>query len=109
MEIQHISLANYQQEVSKSDRPVLLDFYADWCAPCRAFAGEIAAFAAKTDRVKVGKINVDESGDLAMTYGVMSIPTLVLVQDGQEVARRVGGGEVADIESFVAENLGAAE
>lgn len=105
MEIKIVNLDNFQQEISKSEMPVLIDFYADWCAPCKVFAGEIAAFAEKTDTVKVCKINVDESGDLAAMYGVLSIPTLVLVQGGKEIARRVGGGEVEDIEAFLDENL----
>ncbi len=105
MEIKQVTLDTFQQEVSKSELPVLIDFYADWCAPCKVFAGEIAAFADKTTDVKVCKINVDASEELAAMYGILSIPTLILVRGGKEIARRVGGGEVEDIEAFVAESL----
>lgn len=101
MAISNITLNNYQAEVSASDKPVLLDFYADWCAPCQMLHPELETFEANTDLVKVGQINVDENGELAQLYGILSIPTLVLVKNGQEAARRVGGCETADIEAFV--------
>lgn len=101
MAIVNISLNNFQSEVSQSEKPVLLDFYADWCGPCQMLHPELESFEANTDLVKVGQINVDENGELAQLYGILSIPTLVLVKNGQEVARRVGGCEAADIEAFV--------
>lgn len=106
MEIVNVNVSNFAQEVTKSDKPVLLDIYADWCGPCKMLAPELEAFASETDSVKVCKLNADESTDLAMIYGVMSIPTLLLFKDGKEIARHVGGCEKQDIADFCKANLG---
>lgn len=106
MEIAKVNVSNFAQEVTKSDKPVLLDIYADWCGPCKMLAPELEAFASETDSVKVCKLNADESTDLAMIYGVMSIPTLLLFKDGKEIARHVGGCEKQDIADFCKANLG---
>lgn len=105
MEIMNITLNNYQQEVGQSEKPVLIDFYADWCGPCKMLAPEVEAFANETEQVKVCRLNVDECQELAAVYGIISIPTLILVKDGKEIARRVGGCEKQDIEDFCNENL----
>lgn len=105
MEITHITLENYAQQVGQSDKPVLIDFYADWCGPCKMLSPEVEAFANENDDIKVCKLNVDECQDLAIVYGIMSIPALILVKDGKEVARQIGGCEKADIERFCRENL----
>ncbi len=105
MEIVKITVENFQTEVSKSEKPVLIDFYADWCNPCKMLAPEVQAFAEETDEVKVCKLNVDECIELAQIYGVMSIPTLILVKNGKEVARRVGGCEKQDIADFCKANM----
>ena len=105
MEIVKVNVSNFAQEVTKQDKPVLLDIYADWCGPCKMLAPELEAFASETDSVKVCKLNADESTDLAMIYGVMSIPTLLLFKDGKEVARHVGGCEKQDIAAFCKANL----
>lgn len=101
MEIISINMNNYTTEVGQSDKPVLIDFYADWCGPCKVIAGEVKAYADSQDEVKVAKLNVDDNGELAMLYSVMSIPTLVLIKDGKEIARKVGGCETKDIIEFV--------
>lgn len=106
MEIVKVNVNNFAQEVTKSDKPVLLDIYADWCGPCKMLAPELEAFASETDSIKVCKLNADESTDLAMIYGVMSIPTLLLFKDGKEIARHVGGCEKQDIADFCKANLG---
>ena len=100
MSVIKLTLENFAQEVLKSDKPVLVDFYADWCGPCQMMAREIDEFAEETDKVKVCKLNVDESTDLAMTFGVMSIPTVILFENGQETKRFVGAKEKDQIAEF---------
>lgn len=105
MAITEVTFQNYQTEVSQSDVPVLLDFYAEWCGPCKMLHPELEAFAEETTDIKVCQINVDNAQELAQLFGILSIPTLVLINGGQEAARRVGGCEKADIDAFVRGNL----
>lgn len=105
MAITTVDLTNFGTEVLKADKPVLLDFYADWCAPCRMMGLEMDAFEAENDSVKVCKLNVDESGELAATFGVISIPTVVLFKNGKEVTRFVGAKEKDQIADFVNQNI----
>ena len=82
---------NFTEEVLNADKPVLVDFWASWCGPCRMFAPIIDAVAEEyPDEVKVGKINVDEESELAQQYRVASIPTLIMFQNGEAVKRSVG-------------------
>ncbi len=101
MAVIKVDVNNFAQEVLKSEKPVLLDMYADWCGPCMMMAPEIEAFAEETDKVKVCKLNVDEATELAITFGVMSIPTVLLFENGQEVKRFVGAKEKHQIAEFV--------
>lgn len=103
MAVTKVNLNNFAQEVLKSEKPVLLDMYAEWCGPCMMMAPEIEAFSEETDKVKVCKLDVDEATDLALTYGVMSIPTVLLIEDGKEVKRFVGAKEKHQIAEFVDE------
>lgn len=90
MEIK-LSTENFEKEVLKSEKPVLVDFYADWCGPCNAMAPVLEELAKELEgKVKVGKINVDENPDIAVEYNVMSIPTLIVFKNEKEEKRLVG-------------------
>lgn len=85
------NLENFKKGVLDSEKPVLVDFYADWCGPCNMMAPIIEELASDLQgKARVGKINVDENQDLAMEYNVMSIPTLIIFKEGKEVKRMVG-------------------
>ena len=86
----NISQNNFQEEVLNSKVPVLLDFWAPWCGPCRMVVPIIDEIAGERSDIKVGKVNVDEQQELAGQFGVMSIPTLVVIKDGQVVNKAVG-------------------
>lgn len=90
MAVLHVNKDNFQQEVLESSKPVLLDFWAAWCMPCRMLSPILDEIAEETDEFKICKINVDEEGDLALQYKVMSIPTLVVMKNGEEVNRSLG-------------------
>ena len=85
-----INKENFQQEVIQSDKPVLLDFWAPWCGPCRMVLPLVEEIAEERADIKVGKVNVDEESELASRFGVMSIPTLVVMEKGQILSRAVG-------------------
>ena len=86
----NITKANFEQEVLKSDRPVLLDFWASWCGPCRMVAPTLDEIAAERQDIKVGKINVDDEPELTAQFRVMSIPTLVVMENGEKVDQALG-------------------
>lgn len=86
----NINKDNFQKEVMESDQPVLLDFWAPWCGPCRMVSPVIDEVAKEVSGVKVGKVNVDEQPELAGKFGVMSIPTLVVMKNGKVVESSVG-------------------
>ena len=86
----NIDLKNFRQEVLESDKPVLLDFWAPWCGPCRMVAPIVEEIAAERDDILVGKINVDEEMELAVQFGIISIPTLVVMKGGEIANKAVG-------------------
>lgn len=90
MSAMHITKNNFQEEVIRSDKPVLLDFWASWCGPCQMVGPILEEIAKEHSDIKVGKINVDEERELAEQFQVMSIPTLVVVKDGRIVNQAVG-------------------
>lgn len=102
MSVITITKENFNKEVLESTKPVLLDFWATWCGPCRMVAPVVDEIAAETPSVKVGKINVDEQRELAEQYNVMSIPTLLVIRDGKVVNKAVGARPKNQILSLLA-------
>ena len=103
MEIE-LTPVNFEEEVLKSSMPVLVDFWAPWCGPCRMLAPILAQIAQeKSGMLKVGKVNVDEATELAAQYGISSIPALLLFKGGQVAAQTVGFIQKADLERFAAQ------
>lgn len=101
-EINDVTDATFESEVLNSDTPVLVDFWAEWCAPCRAIAPIVREIADDNgDKLKVVKINIDESPQTPGTYGVRSIPTILMFKDGQVVSQLVGARPKADFQDMV--------
>ena len=90
MSVINISRTNFAGEVVRSDRPVLLDFWAPWCGPCRMVSPILEEIAQERTDIKVGKVNVDEQPELASQFGVMSIPTMVVMKNGKVVNQAMG-------------------
>ncbi len=93
---------NFEGEVTKSDKTVLIDFWASWCGPCRMMSPVIDEIAEEMgDSIKVGKINIDEERDLAIQYDVMSIPTFIVFKNGKEINRSVGVQDKEEIKGML--------
>lgn len=90
MEVIKLTKDNFEEEVKKSDKHVLVDFYADWCGPCQMQGPIIDKVASENDSFKIGKVNVDEQQELAMEYGVMSIPTIMVMKNGEITYKESG-------------------
>ena len=101
MSVIKVSNENFNSEVISSDKPVLIDFYADWCGPCKMLSPIVDKLAEEHSEFKVVKVNVDENPDLAGSYQVMSIPTLVVIENGKEVNRSMGLQSKQDILNLV--------
>lgn len=101
MEIISVSKDNFEKEVLESDKKVLIDFYADWCGPCKMLSPIVAEFAKENESIKVVKINIDENEELAIKYGVTSIPTLVVVENGETKDMSIGLISKSEIEELV--------
>lgn len=97
----NITKSNFQEEVIHSDKPVLLDFWATWCGPCRMVSPVIDEIAQERADVKIGKINVDEQQELAAAFQIMSIPTLVVMKDGKVVHQAMGARPKSQILSML--------
>ena len=100
MSVMHITKENFDA-IANGDKPVLLDFWAPWCGPCRMVAPIVEEIAGERDDIVVGKVNVDEEMELAVKFGIVSIPTLILLKDGMEVEKIVGYRPKADIEDML--------
>lgn len=90
MSVLTITKENFQEEVMKSEKPVLLDFWASWCGPCRMVSPTVDEIAEEMPDIKVGKVNVDEQQELASSFNVMSIPTLIVMENGKIIDQAVG-------------------
>ena len=95
-----ITIENFETEVLKNDKPVLLDFWASWCGPCRMLAPIVEEFAEETKDIVVGKVNVDEYPELASAHGIATIPTLILFKNGEAVKRHSGLLSAKDLKEF---------
>ncbi len=101
-----ISDAEFDQTVLKSDKPVMLDFWAEWCQPCKMLAPTVEELAGEyEDRVLVGKLNVDDNPTTATNYGIRGIPTLLFIKGGQVVQQLVGVKSKAEIKKVIEEHL----
>jgi thioredoxin 1 len=97
MSVVYVNQDNFENEVLKSDKKVLVDFYADWCGPCRMIAPILEDIASEHPEYKICKVNVDEQPDLASAFGVMSIPSLFVVENGEVVNQAMGAKPKAQI------------
>ena len=101
MNITEITKANFDAEVVNSDKPVLVDFWAEWCGPCRMLAPTVDAIASERKDIKVGKINVDVEQELCVSFGIDSIPTLIILKKGEVCGKLIGYNSKTIVESFI--------
>ena len=98
----NITKNNFEQEVLHSDKPVLIDFWAPWCGPCRALAPHLEAAAQKFDgKLRIAKYNVDEANEYAAKLGIRSIPTLIVYEDGKPIQQHIGSMGQSQLEDFL--------
>lgn len=101
MSVIHLTSENFEQEVLKSDIPVLVDFWADWCGPCKRLGPIVEEAANEVTDVKICKVNIDEEDSLALKYRVMSIPMLILFKNGEKAAISVGAISKSELMEFI--------
>ncbi len=102
MGILYLKSENFKETIENEKKTILVDFYADWCMPCQMLGPILEKVAEKCgDDAVIAKINIDDAEDLAMEFGVASIPTMIVFKDGAEVARRVGAGSAGEIISLL--------
>lgn len=101
MAVEHLKAEDFEEKVEKAEGTVLVDFYADWCGPCKMLAPAVEALAADHPKVKVYKVNTEEESGLAVRFGIMSIPTLLVFCDGKKVNQSVGLISKSELEELV--------
>ena len=106
MSIIKLTNDNFEIEAVKSDKPVFIDFYADWCGPCKMVAPIVEEIAEERDDVKICKVNVDDAPEIAAMFGVQSIPTLVVMKDGKVAAATMGAMPKSQLTQFIDEAIG---
>lgn len=105
--IKHVSDSSFEEDVLKSSKPVLVDFWAEWCGPCKAIAPALDELAGTYgDRLQIAKVNVDENRAVPAKYGIRGIPTLMVFKDGQLAASKVGAMTKAQMAQFIDQQLG---
>ena len=106
MEIDQVTDSNFQDEVLSSDIPVLVDFWAEWCGPCKMIGPILEELAPEMDgKIKIVKVDVDNNSQTAMTYAIRSIPTLIIIKDGSVAAQHIGAASKAQLENFINQNI----
>ena len=101
-----ITAGNFDREVKRADKPVLLDFWAEWCGPCKMLSPTVSEIAEEySGKIKVGKVNVDEEPDLSNSFGVQSIPMLVIMRKGQIIASSIGNQPIENIRKLIDDNI----
>ena len=101
MALTHVTDATFEEEVLKSDKPVLVDFWATWCGPCQMLGPIVEEVAGETENIKICKMDVDENPVTAMQYQIMSIPTMILYKNGAEAARNIGLVSKEELVQFI--------
>ncbi len=96
---------NFEEVVQKSEKPVLIDFWATWCGPCKMISPFVEKIAEEREDIKVCKVNVDEQEELAVEFGIMSIPTLIIIKDGEIVGKTIGYRNYEELTAFIDESI----
>ena len=106
MEISHATDSNFQDEVISSEKPVLIDFWAEWCGPCKMIGPILEELAPEMDgKIKIVKLDVDSNSQTAINYAIRSIPTLIIFKDGSVQAQHIGAASKAQLENFINQNI----